>query len=182
MKKFFRSLAKDFSDKEYAHAYMEGHAVSRIATQVHVLRKQRGWSQEELSQKSGIAQERISKIESADFNSLTMKTLQKLARAFDVHAQISFIPFKEAIEGVARLHSHQLEVAPRSENLEGAFDNQHLESRLTAMTFDFNKYIGNLKSSGGRLRSGPELEPMRMKKYHNSHASNLNDLELCDLA
>jgi len=120
MKEFFNQLAQDFGDKDYAHAYMEAHTISRIAAQIHAIRKQRGWSQQELAEKSGIAQERISKIESADFTSLTMKTLQKLSRAFDVHLHIAFESFSEGIMDIANLHSEELEVASRPTNLEMA--------------------------------------------------------------
>lgn len=125
MKKFFKQLAQDFSDKEYAHNYMESHAVSRLAAQIHALRKQRGWSQEELSKKSGLAQEQISKIESAGFNSLTMKTLQKLSRAFDVHLHIAFEPFSKGIIDIGNLRTEQLEVASRVTNLETAFSDMN---------------------------------------------------------
>lgn len=120
MKELFNRLADDFSDKDYAHSYMEGHAVSRIAAQVYALRRQRGWSQEELSEKSGIAQERISKIESADFNSLTMKTLQKLSKAFDVHLHIAFEAFTTGILDIGNLQTWQLEITSRTDDLESS--------------------------------------------------------------
>ena len=124
MKELFERLANDFADKEYAHSYMEGHAVSRIAAQVYALRRQRGWSQEELSKMSGLAQERISKIESADFSSLTMKTFHKLSRAFDVHLHIAFEPFTKGIADVGKLHREQLEVVSRAENLATRFSDE----------------------------------------------------------
>lgn len=124
MEHFFNRLKKDFEDKEYAHSYMESHAVSRLAAQFHALRKQRGWSQEELSAKTGIAQETISKIESANFNSLTMKTLQKFSKAFDVNLFIAFEPFSRGILDVANLRREQLEVKSRAEDLWTCFGEQ----------------------------------------------------------
>lgn len=124
MKEFFNRLKSDFADKEYAHSYMESHAVSRLAAQIHALRNQRGWSQEQLAAHSGIAQERISKIESADFDSLTMKTLQKFSKAFDVNLRIEFEPFSHGILDVANLNREQLEVISREEDLASSFTNQ----------------------------------------------------------
>lgn len=121
MKKFFNRLKSDFADKEYAHIYMESHAVSRLAAQIHALRIQRKWSQEQLAAYSGIAQERISKIESADFDSLTMKTLQKFSRAFDVNLHVAFEPFSRGILDVANLNREQLEVKSREEDLATCF-------------------------------------------------------------
>lgn len=117
MKKFVDRLAKQFEAKEFAHSYMESHAVSRIAAQIHALRKQRGWSQQKLAAKAGIAQERVSKIESADFDSLTLKTLQKFADAFDVNVSIAFGRFSDGIMDVTNLHARHLEVPSRSDDL-----------------------------------------------------------------
>lgn len=121
MKEFFNSLKQDFADKEYAHSYMASHVVSRLAAQIHALRTQRGWSQDQLAARSGIAQERISKIESADFDSLTMKTLQKFSRAFDVNLHVAFEPFSHGILDVANLNRDQLEVRSREDDLASSF-------------------------------------------------------------
>lgn len=121
MKEFFNRLKKDFNDKEYAHSYMESHAVSCLAAQVFALRKQRRLSQEELAALTGIAQETISKIESGNFSSLTMKTLQKLSRAFDVNLRIAFEPFSSGILDVANLTKEQLEVESRKADLVSSF-------------------------------------------------------------
>lgn len=123
MKKFFNRLKNDFAEKEYAHNYMESHVISRLAAQIHALRNQRGWSQEKLAVNSGIAQERISKIESADFDSLTMKTLHKFSRAFDVNLHIAFDSFSHGILDVANLNREQLEVKSREEDLAASFTN-----------------------------------------------------------
>ena len=117
MSDMYRKLRKEFKSKEYAHGYMESFCVDRIASQIHTLRKQRNLSQEELSVLSGIAQERISKLESGDFSSITMKTLNKLSRAFDVNLVIKFESFSQAISDVIGLSEHFLQVASRSEDL-----------------------------------------------------------------
>jgi transcriptional regulator with XRE-family HTH domain len=113
MKEFLSDLAGEFEDAEYAHSYMESHTVSRLAAQIYALRKQRGWSQAELAERAGIAQERVSKIESADFDSLTMKTLHKFARAFDIDLRIAFVSFSAGILDVAKLDPVKLEVCSR---------------------------------------------------------------------
>ncbi|MDP1638146.1 MAG: helix-turn-helix transcriptional regulator [Candidatus Nitrotoga sp.] len=121
MKEFFSRLKKDFNDKEYAHSYMESHAVSRLAAQIFALRKQRGLSQEELATQMDIAQETISKIESGNFNSLTIKTLQKFSRAFDVNLYIAYEPFSHGILDIANLGKEQLEVSSREDDLANKF-------------------------------------------------------------
>lgn len=117
MSEFVKKLVDEFSDKEYAHAYMESHEISRIAAQIHALRTQRGWSQQELARLSGLTQEKISKIESADFDSLTLKTLRKFSEAFDVHLHVAFVPFSYAILDAANLSHNRLRVPERSKDL-----------------------------------------------------------------
>lgn len=117
MSELTKKLVSEFSDREYAHAYMEAHIVSRIAAQVHVIRKQRGWSQNELADKAGMAQERVSKIESADFESVTLKTLNKFAEAFDVQLHVAFVPFSQGIVDVANMTPTGLKVEPREADL-----------------------------------------------------------------
>lgn len=122
-----KKLVSEFSDRDYAHGYMQAHTVSRIAAQIHALRKQRGWSQAELAEKAGMVQERVSKIENADFESVTLKTLNKFADAFDVHLHIAFAPFSQGIVDVANLSTKGLEVESRETDL------SHLTERRTAI-------------------------------------------------
>lgn len=124
MNNFFNKLKNNFAEKEYAHSYMEGHTVSRLAAQIYALRNQRGWSQEQLAINSGTAQERISKIESADFDSLTIKTLRKFSKAFDVNLHIAFDSFSNGILDVANLNRENLEVKSREEDLAESFTTQ----------------------------------------------------------
>lgn len=155
MKEFFNRLQNDFKDKEYAHSYMESHSVSRLAAQVFALRKQRKLSQEELAALTGIAQETISKIESGNFSSLTMKTLQKLSRAFDVNVLIAFEPFSSGILDVANLTREKLEVESRNKDLASSFTDHTIFVRSSA---DGKwKAINHLRVSGGT----PPLQPLK---------------------
>jgi transcriptional regulator with XRE-family HTH domain len=97
-----------------------------LAAQLYALRKQRDWSQQQLAERSGIAQERISKIESADFNSITLSTLNKLARAFDVDVRVAFESFSQGILDVVNLNPKALEIQSRQASLK-SFSNQLLK-------------------------------------------------------
>lgn len=118
MKELLNQLSAEFEDCEYAHAYMEDNLVTRLAAQIYALRKQRGWSQQDLARRSGIAQERISKIESADFESLTLKTLHKFSRAFDVNLTIQFNEFSKGLLDIVNLNPELLKVPSRKDDLE----------------------------------------------------------------
>ena len=117
MSELLKRLTKSFGDAEYAHAYMEGHLITRLAAQIFALRRERGWTQKELAARAGIAQERVSKIESGDFESLTMKSLKKFARAFDTHLEIALAPFSQGILDVANLSRDKLFVPTRTDDL-----------------------------------------------------------------
>lgn len=117
MKELESRLLSEFLDKEYAHSYMESHVIDRIAAQIYALRKDRQWSQEDLSNKSGIAQESISKYENGDFSSITLKTLIKLSRAFDVSIRLSFESFRDCISDIVNLNEQKLVIRDRNIDL-----------------------------------------------------------------
>lgn len=118
MKELRNRLAEEFSDKEYAHAYVEDHLNTRLAAQIKALREQRGWTQEELAQRASMRQERISALENVDYGSWTMSTLRKLARAFDVSLNVVFEPFSDTIRAVVSLSQDRLRVESREEDLQ----------------------------------------------------------------
>lgn len=117
MKELVETLSREFNNKEYAHSYMEEISNISLATQIKVLREQRGWTQEELADKSGMKQERISKIEDINYGSWTAKTLRKLAEAFDVNINISFEKFSTGITRASHVNREYLEVPSRTQDL-----------------------------------------------------------------
>lgn len=142
-------LKKRFIDGEYAHGYMQSHVISRIGAQIQTIRKQRNWTQSELSQRSHISQEKISLYENADFSSLTLKTLFKLAKAFDVHLNIGFTEFSKGIEDVAEFSVAHLQVNARENDLETYYPeitnviNLHVQ---TALEVAYDLANGNYKN------------------------------------
>lgn len=117
MKELVEQLAQEFSDYDYAHGYLEGHVVSRLASQIFVLRKQRGWSQSELAARAGMSQEQVSKYENEDFDSITTRILTKFSRAFDVSLHVSFQEVSDAILDVVNITADRLKVQGRGSSL-----------------------------------------------------------------
>lgn len=60
----------------------------------------------------------VSKIESADFEPLTLKTLYKFARAFDIDVKISFETFSAGILDATQLSPQRLVIPDRTKDLE----------------------------------------------------------------
>lgn len=110
-------LASEFEDKEYAHGYVQSHLVEKIASQVYALRKQRGLTQVELAEASGVPQGKISKIESGDFDSLALATLFKLAQAFDVSVDVNLQSFCHAIKDITESDLSKFTVPTRTDDL-----------------------------------------------------------------
>lgn len=136
MNKFRSRLVNEFSDKDYAHAYMNSHQSSRIATQIKVLREQRGLTQSELADLSGLKQERISKLEDVNYDSWTLSTLRKLAKAFDTTLHVSFVPFSEGIKDVESFSREFLAVDSRNDDLHNVLVNRDIDkSKLSIYNY-----------------------------------------------
>jgi len=68
-----------------------------IAFQIKELRERRGLTQAELAGLAGISQPNVARIENADYQSYTLKTLEKVARALKAQVDVIVIP-EERIE------------------------------------------------------------------------------------
>ena len=86
---------EDFQDKGYRDAFVDAMIRTGIAFQVKALRKRAPWSQKELGERVGTPQNVISRYEDPDYGSFSLKTLQRLAAAFDVALIVKFAPFSE---------------------------------------------------------------------------------------
>lgn len=107
-------LMDDFNDADVAHVYMDSHVNYKLAAQIYQTRQARGWTQAELAERSGIAQARVSKIEAGEFDSLTMATLRKFAKAFDVTVRMELQPFGYGIVDVCHMTAATLAVPDRA--------------------------------------------------------------------
>lgn len=95
------SLRQEFiankDDKSYRHAYADESLNIWIATQIKVLREQRGWRQEDLAKKSEMTQPMISRYENVNYNSWSLNTLKKFAQAYDLWLDVRFRPFGDLV-------------------------------------------------------------------------------------
>lgn len=117
MNELIKKLSSEFQDAEYAHAYLAEQSNIHIAAQVRALRLQMQLSQAQLAELTSMRQERISKIEMADFDSLTLTTLRRLAEAFDVHMKVEFASIADAVVDFATLTPESLLCEKRETSL-----------------------------------------------------------------
>ena len=96
---------------------MEEFSNMAIAAQIKVLREQRGLTQKQLAADTKMKQEKISVLEDVDYDAWTIKTLRKLARAFDLNLKVSFEKFSNGILDASNISSKSLERASRNQDL-----------------------------------------------------------------
>jgi transcriptional regulator with XRE-family HTH domain len=105
MSELVDKLRHEFQDEEYRHSYAEECLNTMIATQIKVLREQRGMTQEGLAETAGMRQPRIPLLEDSSYSNWTVNTLKRFARAFDVALSVKFETFSDVVldfEGLSR--------------------------------------------------------------------------------
>lgn len=92
------NLRSEFYDREYRHIYADESLNTYIATQIKVIREQRGLTQKQLAEETGMAQPRIAVLEDVNYSSWSINTLRRLAQAFDVRLSVKFESFSSLIQ------------------------------------------------------------------------------------
>ena len=92
------NLWRKFQSKDYREAYVDSRLGTSVAFQVAAMREDRGWTQTELAQKMDAQQPLVSRIERGD--SVTLSTIKRIAAAFGVAVEVSFVPFSEFAKSV----------------------------------------------------------------------------------
>jgi len=116
MSELVKNLKQEFADKDYRHSYAESFLNSVIATQIKVLREMRKWRQSDLAREAEMKQSVISRLENINYSSWSIKSLQKLAQAFDVVLTVRFERFKNLALDADRFGRKALEVVEFSKD------------------------------------------------------------------
>lgn len=93
MSELTERLRVEFRDEETRHIYADDFLNTYIASQLKVLREDREWTQRFLAERAGMRQERISVLEDVNYEAWSVKTLKRLAQAFDLRLSIKFESF-----------------------------------------------------------------------------------------
>ena len=110
------ALRDELKDPEYSEGYAESFLNAWIATQIKVLREQHGLKQGELAKMVGTKQTGISRIESVNYSAWNIRTLKKLARAFNVRLKVSFETYGSLLDEVEAFSREALQRAPREKD------------------------------------------------------------------
>jgi len=91
------NLQEEFQDEDYRYAYDEEFSNARMATQIKVLREQQILRQLDLAELAGMRQQRICELENVNYNSWSISTLRRLARALGVRLSFGFESWGELL-------------------------------------------------------------------------------------
>jgi transcriptional regulator with XRE-family HTH domain len=129
MNEYQATLKREMLDEEYRYAYAEDFLNTFIATQIRVLREQRGLTQHELGNSIGTTQEGISRLENVNYSAWKTETLRKLARGLKVRLKVTFEDFTTLVKDA----------------------NQFSKDNLKRVSFDEDKNFQESESKGEGL-------------------------------
>ncbi len=109
-------ILESLKNKEYRDAFVSEHIDTGLPFQIKALREKREWSQEKLGKEAGMHQERISALEDPNYGKFTLRTLKKLASAFDVALMVVFVPFSKLLDWESDLSPDALRVVSFKED------------------------------------------------------------------
>lgn len=147
----YGQILESLKDKEYRDLYVAEHIVQGLAFQIRETREARRWTQGQLGQRTGMAQERVALLENPDYGKFTLTTLKRLASAFDVALSVRFVPFSGLLELTADISLEDLAVPGFDEEI------RLLESNAGVL------FGGTADSIVGQFTRGPSWENREMQ-------------------
>jgi transcriptional regulator with XRE-family HTH domain len=155
MNELLHKLRPEFQDEEYRHAYADECLSAMIAAQIKVLREQRGMTQEQLAGATGMKQPRIPLLEDASYENWTIRTLKRIARAFDVALSVKFESFSQLIKDFESLSRESLQRPTFAHD--ASFQPQRSTSRRFRRTKHFPSRRRSRNWAASRVGQVPEL-------------------------
>jgi len=117
-------LWRKLSNRKYRAAFARTQFKRLVPLQIQTLRKQRGWSQEELAEKANLTQGVISRAEDQDYGNLTVNTILSVAEGLDVAFVGRFVPFSELDRWYVKLSKETMRVPSFDEESEAMIAGQ----------------------------------------------------------
>src|SRR6185437_12000514 len=109
----------ELASREYREAFVEENIRTGLAFQIRALREKHRLSQAQLGEKAGMPQNAVSRLEDPDYGRFTIKTLVRLAAAFDVGLSVKFVSFRALLDSLEDLRPETLAVPSFREEEEG---------------------------------------------------------------
>jgi len=124
-------LAK-LRDPEYRKAFVASQINIGIPFQVRALLKSRGWRQEDLVERTGMLQPRISALLTPGKVRPNIETLRRIAEAFDCGLEVRFVPFGELVRWSEHFNPEHFAVPSFAEEIQEAEEVEKWEDALVA--------------------------------------------------
>lgn len=125
-------------DYNVRHQYLGSSIRQLVAMQIKAMREDREWSQSQVGEKTGMKQSAIARLEDPRHKSMTLVTLQRLAKAFDVALVVHFGAFTEFVSWTSQLNNTRL-APPDYEQERQMILVEALPSNTDNMTFATDK-------------------------------------------
>lgn len=94
----FREIWTKLRGKTFRKSFVESEVKRSIPFQMRAMLRQRGWSQEELAERSGLSQGAVSRALSPNYGNLSLSTIVRFAAGFDVAFVGRFVPFSALLD------------------------------------------------------------------------------------
>lgn len=161
--KLFSEKFNKLKNKKYRHAYLKEHIRVGIASQIRLIRNKSDINQSQLAEIIGTKQSVISRLEDPDSGSVNLKTLFKIAEAFDVGLLVKFVSFGKFINESQDISPKSLAVSNYAEEFErikiqAASINNNITTRMSpilAKSSDLMQF--NYITTQGRINDTIEV-------------------------
>lgn len=166
-----KHLIEKLQDKKYRESFAEEYVWTGVPFQVKTLREDRKWTQGDLAEKAKMAQPHICRLEDINYGGFTMKSLLRLAAAFDVALLVKFVPFSRLLKETEDLSPSALSAQEFSEE-QAKLDKSLLELE------DARVYLfptgERVRSSGNEMNLRPTGVTESDTPASNSRSSNID--------
>ena len=138
-------------NKEYRHGLVSAQIDIDLPLQIRALRKQRGLTQPELAELTGMKQPRFPLMEKPGGAKFTLETLRRLAEAFDIALIVRFAPFSELLDWSEHFNPDSFAVPSfQSEIDSGAFadtGSNLTPSSITCQIASYGEFLANFRNA-----------------------------------
>ena len=117
-------LVTELRDKTYRDAYVQSQIRTMLPFQLRSLRTSKGFSQEYVAERAGMAQPRISDLERPTGRMPNLETLCRIVSALDVALEVRFVPFSELIRNSEGFDPDNFSVKTFEEEIQKATEMQ----------------------------------------------------------
>jgi transcriptional regulator with XRE-family HTH domain len=149
----FADVWRKLFSRKYRAAFARTQFKRLVPLQIQTLRKQRGWSQEELAERAQLTQGVISRAEDQDYGNLTVNTILSVAEGLDVAFVGRFVPFSELNRWYVNLSQGTMRVP--------SFDEENAAMSATEALPNAMAFIqggGQTRESAGNVIAFREME------------------------